>query len=236
MFKCSKKEYILGTLFGVILLVLFSWLAGADKSSLHKLTMEDGPIETISAVLFGVSSLCFLFAAMRCNFLRDKKEFPRYFMIISWAVLMFIFMGEEISWGQRILGIDTFETLAQINKQKEMNFHNIEFVNTFLGGKYRALSLMMFLTGLIFPLIAITHKGKRFFQELAFPVAPLCYWLIFVGAYFYAKYYYPIIGNDAAEVREFLMSIGMVCFSLHGAIKPDALFRADVNCNSQEHL
>jgi hypothetical protein len=147
-------------------------------------------------------------------------------MIIAWAVLMFIFMGEEISWGQRIFGFETLESLAKINKQNEFNFHNIAVVDTFLGGKFRALSLMMFLTGLIFPLIVLFKKGRRFFQKMAFPVAPLCYWSIFVGAYFYAKHYFPMIGNDSAEVREFLMSIGMVCFSLHGAIDPKEIFRA----------
>jgi hypothetical protein len=222
----NTKVVVFANLFGVLLLVLFAWLAEVDQISLHNLTLEDGPIESMSAILFGVSSICFFVAAFRSDFLKQKKEFPRYFMIIAWAVLMFIFMGEEISWGQRIFGFETLESLAKINKQNEFNFHNIAVVDTFLGGKFRALSLMMFLTGLIFPLIVLFKKGRRFFQKMAFPVAPLCYWSIFVGAYFYAKHYFPMIGNDSAEVREFLMSIGMVCFSLHGAIDPKEIFRA----------
>ena len=33
---------------------------------------------------------------------------------------------EEISWGQRILGLRTPELLLEVNRQKELNLHNIE--------------------------------------------------------------------------------------------------------------
>ena len=46
-------------------------------------------------------------------------------MVLAWALLMFVFMGEEISWGQRILGFGTPEVLMEINHQQEFNLHNI---------------------------------------------------------------------------------------------------------------
>ena len=39
--------------------------------------------------------------------------------------MFFIAFGEEISWGQRILGIETPESLEGINDQGETNLHNL---------------------------------------------------------------------------------------------------------------
>jgi hypothetical protein len=37
----------------------------------------------------------------------------------------FISFGEEISWGQRIFGIETPAFIADANRQSELNFHNL---------------------------------------------------------------------------------------------------------------
>jgi hypothetical protein len=69
----KTKVVVFANLFGVFLLVLFSLWAEVDRPSLYKLAMEDGPIESMSAVLFGVSSICFFLAAYRSDFLKQKK-------------------------------------------------------------------------------------------------------------------------------------------------------------------
>jgi len=199
---------------------------------LHECTKEDGPIESTTAVFFGFSSVGFFIVAIRSQFLKTKAYGLRYFMTIAWFLLMLIFAGEEISWGQRIFGFEAPENISTVNLQDEFNIHNIEVVDTFLGGKYRYLSIMMITTGLLLPLLALTQFGKRIIRWFAFPVSPLAYWLLFVGAYVYGKYYFSLTvsTNDAAEVREFLMSVGMLCFSIHGAIRPCTVFRI---CNNK---
>ena len=86
----------------------------------------------------------------------------------------------------------------------------------------------MLTTGLFLPLLAATRFGKRVIQWWGFPVCPGAYWLFFVGAYVYGKTVrqFMVRTNDAAEVREFLMAVGMVCFAWHGAIRPCSVFRA----------
>ena len=100
--------------------------------------------------------------------------------------------------------------MKQINLQNEINIRNIEFVDTFLGGNFRYLSIMMLTTGLLLPLFAMSNVGKRTIQRFAFPVSPLCYAPLFIGAYAYGKYYIPEMRNDAAEVRAFLMAFRIV--------------------------
>lgn len=49
---------------------------------------------------------------------------------------MLFAVGEELSWGQRILGIETPEELELINNQDEQNIHNI-------GGALKVLNLII---------------------------------------------------------------------------------------------
>ena len=224
------REFITQLLTSTLILGIFVVWVETNAPHLHTWATEDGPIETLSAVFFGISSLCFVIVAVRSRYLRQKSTGLRYPMIIAWALLMFVFMGEEISWGQRIFGFATPDALMAVNHQHEFNIHNIEIVDNFAGGKYRYLSIMMVATGLLLPLFALTGFGKRSIQWWAFPVAPLGFGLVFIGAFVYGKFYHDITihSNDATEVREFLMSVGMLLFALYGARRPCRLFRA---CN-----
>ena len=222
------RATFLQVLLSVAALLFFSvWVKG-NAPLLHVWVVEDGPVESLSAIFFGISSIAFLIIAVRSDFLRSKNYGLRYPMVLAWAFLMFVFMGEEISWGQRIFDFGTPEALMEINHQHEFNIHNIEFVDSFMGGKYRYLSIMMLTTGLFLPLFALSAYGRRVIQWWGFPVAPLGYCLAFIGAYVYGKYFHGITihSNDSTEVREFLMSFAMLIFSLHGAFRPCDLFRA----------
>jgi hypothetical protein len=221
---CSRNYYIIGASISFLFLAIFIFLQEVYPDFLHSIVQEDGLIENLTAIFFGLSSFAFTIFAYRSAFLKEKTRLG-YFMVISWILLMFVFAGEEISWGQRIFDIETPSALKEINLQEEINIHNIEIVDTFLGGKYRYLSIMMLVTGLFLPLFSLSEIGKRSIQKLAFPVSPLCFAPLFVGAYLSGKYYHPIIANDAAEVREFLMSVGMLCFAVTGAMCPCTLFR-----------
>ena len=225
MLDSERNQFYIGTVFSVLTVAAFFLWVEFDAAYLYGMTKEDGPLETLSAVFYGLSCLCFIVFIKRSEFLKNKATGFRYFIPVSWAILMFVFMGEEISWGQRIFNISTPEGLAEINVQNELNLHNIAVMDTFMGGKYRYLSVMMFTTGLFLPLFVLSSIGKRTIQYFAFPVSPLNYVVLFVGAYCYGKYAHPVIGNGASEVRELLMGIAMFLFALHGALSPRALFR-----------
>lgn len=206
-----------------------------DVDLLRRMSKEDSVVETCSAVLFLGSAICFFVMLTRSDFIRQRGTKSAYLFTLLWALLMVLFAGEEISWGQRLFGFSTPEALSQVNTQQEFNIHNIDFVDKFLGGKYRYLSIMMLATGLLLPLMALTTTGRRIFQFLVFPVSPLRYAWLFVGAYVFGKYYhaFPVASPSghptvfiATEIREFLFSVGMFCFALHGAVRSRDLFRA----------
>lgn len=85
---------------------------------------EDGPVEYLTALfLFFCSLVCFY----RVFHYRKMKK-PLW--ILTWTLLALLFFfaaGEEISWGQRIFGLQSSEFFQQHNKQEETNLHNLTF-------------------------------------------------------------------------------------------------------------
>lgn len=213
---------------GLLLAELAAW-ALINQHSFYLAVQEDAFLDAFTAWLFGLSSIGFVIIAWRSRFLKTTKGAPRYLFVLAWALLMFLFMGEEISWGQRIFGIATPEWLSRINMQDEFSVHNLTAMENTGGGSHRYLSFMMLMTGLFIPLFARTPFGKRVIQWWAFPVCPIQFWLFFVGAYAFGLIMrnYTQAHNDSAEAREFIMSAGMVCFAFYGAYSPESVFLWD---------
>jgi hypothetical protein len=225
----TPATFVLGN--GAALLVtggFLVWMLVAP-GNLHGNSFEGGVVEVSTALLFGIACVGFLVAMKRSRFLRTRGTRWAYMFMICWALLMFVFMGEEISWGQQLFGFETPEAIRDANLQDEFNIHNIGFVDTFWGGKYRWLSLMMFLVGVAFPLFAMWKWGRRIIQRTAFPVLPTAYVMWFVCSYFFGRFLYGYSGtrDTATEVRELLFAIGLCLFAVHGALRPDHLFRIE---------
>jgi hypothetical protein len=220
-------------LFGVpaLILIVFVYLIEFMPDRLGPLTGEDGPVENLTALGFALAALGFGLAAWRAPALQQVGSAWARAATVCWALLMFLAMGEEISWGQRIFGIETPEAVARVNLQNELTIHNIGAVNEFLGGTHRYLSIYMLMTGLGIPLFAQLHWGRSLFRVLRFPVLPWYYSALFVGAYLYAKYYrvwFPIPelqpANAPTEIRELLTAIGSAFFGIHAAVWPRAVY------------
>ncbi|MBU0982883.1 MAG: hypothetical protein KKA42_03370 [candidate division Zixibacteria bacterium] len=221
--QTEVKQFVLGTLSAIVITAVFVVWGETDPHSLLMASLEDRAIEYLTALFCGLSAVGFLVAMNRSRFLKDRKSWTAYIFILGWAALMFLFMGEEISWGQRLFGFSTPESIAATNTQQEFNIHNLDFVE---NAKYRLLSLFMLFTGVLFPAFALMARGREIIRKLAFPVMPIAYAAFFVLSYIFGKYYYGILLRDtSSEVREILMSIGMLAFGLHAALRPDDLFR-----------
>jgi len=134
---------------------------------------EDGVLENTTAVLFFVIGVICLM-----RLLRGRGIFPRAFFVTNGiiVVLMFFGAGEEISWGQRIFGIETNEFFAENNRQFETNLHNLTVngvnINKLIFGKILTLFLVCFY--LILPVAY--NKSARvagLFDRLFIPVPKL---------------------------------------------------------------
>jgi hypothetical protein len=87
----------------------------------HGWTREDGPVEYATFACFLVASALVLVVALRVRPARRPM-----LAAAALCVVLFAAAGEELSWGQRLLDVETPEALVDGNAQDELNLHNIE--------------------------------------------------------------------------------------------------------------
>ncbi|MFT4665258.1 MAG: hypothetical protein ACI8YQ_001881 [Polaribacter sp.] len=100
------------------------------EHTFKQLAKEDGILEWTCTLLFFITAILFFVLFFRNNSFA-KIEVANFYNTYTkriWFLLLallFIFLtGEEISWGQRLLGLETPEEIAANNEQGEINFHN----------------------------------------------------------------------------------------------------------------
>jgi len=86
------------------------------------LTEEDGPIEWLQVAFFLATTGAATRAALA---LRRAGEPVAALLFLGLALACVFIAGEEIAWGQRLLGIETPEKIARVNDQQETTIHNI---------------------------------------------------------------------------------------------------------------
>jgi hypothetical protein len=90
---------------------------------------EDSTIEWLTFIFYFVAFIV-AFNISTTFFRRNSALFCLMYMLLS--IGLFLIAMEEISWGQRILGIGTPKFFSKYNVQREMNFHNIAGAHFFL--------------------------------------------------------------------------------------------------------
>lgn len=153
------------------------------------LTDEDSWIENIGAISYLVATISFM-----ATFIMSKgqgnrfagRETSRNLVFLGLGLLFFVAFAEEISWGQRIFGVETPEFLKEHNAQGETNLHNLSMLNGQLSdGSYKEgwdamftshriynalVLLMIFLIPLAFQ---FWGKARKWLIDFRFPIAPL---------------------------------------------------------------
>jgi len=177
-------------------LILLCWLAFRmlSEETITLLAVEDGLIENLGAAGFFVAAILF-YAAFRSSLgagndlglLRTNRNF--FFLLLAVA---FAFAGaEEISWGQRIFGWETPESLANINSQDETTIHNLDF---FQQGKSFSFAFNVFWLGfcVCVPALDRWRPARAFFRRIGLPVVP-----IWTGALLLTNYaVFKLVGSD----------------------------------------
>ena len=137
--------------------LVFLYIALADKlltpEQMLRVQMEDGIIEGTSALFLLCASVLSVRIALRLG-----RGRPEFYMHLFLGLLFFVMCGEEISWGQRYLGLQTPEFISAVNVQGEINFHNV------YGYLFDHIFILGFLTwGVAVPLL---DRFAPFFRQL----------------------------------------------------------------------
>lgn len=172
------------------------------------LTMEDGLVEYATAGLFLVASGLSFSVANRGT---DRRRRLAHLLM---AVFFFFCLGEEISWGQRILGFATPEALSRINAQDEFNLHNsVGYLvdHLFIAG--------VFIYGAVLPLMASRFPPVNYVAAATrLPVASLGLAAGFATISLMHDWtVYLVVADNGwrvAEFRELLSALGFVLLIL----------------------
>ena len=128
LFFKSKPVKIYFILSLLIILLSYSVYLFSDENTINKLGAEDGFFEYLTAISFLAASIIFILM----YFLKKK------IIYLLFAIIFFIGMGEEISWGQRLFNYGTPEYFEKNNIQDEVNLHNLKiFDSKNFEGQYK---------------------------------------------------------------------------------------------------
>ena len=150
---------------------------------------EDRIYETLSPIYLFVASVVFVLAFFRSDVHFDLRNplFIRRIVFLGFGLVFFVAAGEEISWGQRILGIDTPHIVGSHNVQKELTLHNLDFIQgdhaiiPLSFGKIAAMGTLIL--GALIPLAAHFIKPVGRWLEPIFPVLPVAFSIVFLANY-----------------------------------------------------
>jgi hypothetical protein len=168
----------------IILLIILTYglvLLHQDKEAFLFWIREDGLVEWLTfAVLIVMSAFSF---TMCLAFSRSGGE-GRARKV--WLFLGFLFLFgamEEISWGQRILGIESPEWFLKHNRQFETNVHNLVIygvnLNKVVFGRFLGFIVLIYM--LPMPILyRLTKRFKNFINKWVIPIPQNYQILLFI--------------------------------------------------------
>lgn len=190
-----KKKFDINksVIFFFILIVAAYTPVFMKEEILDAFVREDKIYESLSAIYLFMAcimfSIAFYRSPIKLNF-RDPAWLKRL-SFLGFALLFFFGAGEEISWGQRILGIETPNLIKGVNVQREITIHNL---NIFQGedaivplntGQLSAAFALAF--GFAVPAACLMIKPLKHFLNAKFPILPFQYGLLYPVNYIIQK-------------------------------------------------
>lgn len=154
---------------------------------------EDRIYETLSPIYLFITSSMFAVAFYRSPIKLSLKDpvWLKRLSFLAFCGLFFLAAMEEISWGQRIFGVETPNLIKDVNVQKELTFHNL---NIFQGDDaklpldFDQLSAIFALAfGFLVPFVCYFFIPVKNFLETKFPILPLQIGLLYPVNYLIQK-------------------------------------------------
>jgi len=152
-----------------------------DLQAFHIWIREDGLAEWLTFVELSIMSIYSFTVSSSFHHCSETKAARRVWFFLG---LLFLFGAmEEISWGQRILGIKSPEWFMRHNRQGEINIHNLmvygKNMNKFIFGKLLTVLLFNFV-GVIPLLYRFSERVKGIVNRYGVPIAQNYQILLFI--------------------------------------------------------
>ncbi|MFQ5737389.1 MAG: hypothetical protein ACE5JX_00115 [Acidobacteriota bacterium] len=183
-----------------------------SKEGYKWLTGEDGFLENMQVGCCATSLVLTVLIGRR---LSSKGMRTLYFFLAGGFLFL---MGEELSWGQRLLGWETPEWLNTLNRQAESNLHNVHGVES----AFRGLQLIAGALGSLLPGLALIGWNRLRPDSDTFKLVvphfslipyffPIFVWRLYRISFPRPKSYSFAI-SEYNEVMESILYLGVVLF------------------------
>ena len=123
--KLSLIDIIDLLVYGIIIwFIVYAKIKGAISwEAFLAVVREDGWVEYLTTLFLLLGAIIMGIKAVKAV----RNKIPKQILFYTLTCLAFIFgAGEEISWGQRIFGVESGEYFIENNYQGETNLHNLE--------------------------------------------------------------------------------------------------------------
>lgn len=191
------------------------WFAADRPHAYREAMQEDRLVEWASVFVFATAGIAQLIRAVRGR---------RPFDVLVGLFLIFV-AGEEMSWGQRLLGLTPPSYFLEHNTQQEMNLHNF---GTVFGGPKGPFTLVLLGYAVLMPLVALVDPGRKLLHRIGATPPPLSSIPWFVTAIVLFMWY-PVSftgeWNELLAGSAFLVASGLTARALL-AIAPVGLVSA----------
>ena len=196
---CSKKRvpvtlFVIAVMVGIFYNVFLLTFGQPAK---------EGFMEDYATMLYVLA--CFVLLAsvftLKRSFFSLRYRFKIIFFLFGLMALLTVVFGEEVSWGQRVIGYESFGVFEKYNYQDEVNFHN--FFNPLFKYLYPLAGMSLFI-GLLF-IWLFDKKDKPHLFYLLIPHQSLFFLVFFMAASTY---------NGHSEIFEEMVSVLSLLYSI----------------------
>ena len=200
-----------------ILIILGMYLLGTNNYPLYKrIGGEDNLIEWLQVLAYVSSSILAFLLSLR--FRKVSKIMFAIFLILS---LGFLFVaGEEISWGQRLFGIEAdgvFDGETEIpvlkkNVQSETNLHNFVPIHSKVGYMYLGIGAYGIFSWFVVCILTKVFKPKKGIRKYLryFTVPPYLFFYFFATTINLKVVSSRGVGPQEYELAELILSLGIL--------------------------
>jgi len=201
--------------------VVFLLLPRIAPDVVEAFDREGGPVELLSALFYLVGfSLCVYRLAAKTSHNRPY--------LVLWAGACFLFVGEETSWLQHMIGYGTPDAIRDVNVQQEFNLHNLleggSLHEAFGSGKFDYKLFLnpntMFYLGFfsyffVFPVLVHAKWLAGLARKLKFPLPTIGFIVFLLAVLTLSTVGYllaPEMRNEISEARELYFALFIMLY------------------------
>ncbi len=132
------------------------------------ITKEDALIEWLTVAVLLLAAVLAIMQAVKAR--RGANTYFWFYILFAMACVLFAL--EEISWGQRIFGLESSQYFMEHSDQKEINIHNV--INLRYGVRTKHIAAWALLAyGAILPVLVLNRWVRSLTGRLRIIVPPL---------------------------------------------------------------